>query len=444
MFTRRNGFIALILAVLVIAIAAIMILMADSEDEDAETLEQAPAAQSGTPTAITPATGATAVPSTFILAEVTEPDPREENPTLASANDYYGFAWQMFMYVNQPYIIFVGGSLTRWEAWQASTDIYLPCGARPADYNTEEPPALPEEVKPLLPEGVEYARPMLFTDKFLESTIEIDGETLVDTNGNPIRFEVRMNPSTVNTVMTNGFYNRDNQVAYFNSSRNDFQFAPESLEVKASWRQLLPSDDASRYYVNYGYYYDQQGNPVVIKVGLTGLHITSKFLPNWIWMTFEQVDNQTMTTAPLVDPIPPDVQQVNDTVHNNLPATSIWRYYNLRGVQTEFAINGQPTILANTQIETQFQESSSCITCHGLATIGASSDGRLGFFDFFASDFRAFVGGLEGQTFYATDDTEVFFNGVNAFAQQSGRVRYKQLDFVWSLKEAQSPSMCNQ
>lgn len=359
-------------------------------------------------------------------------DPRGQPIDWNDPQQVYQFGWQLFLYVSE---IQPSGS-TLWEMWMSSTDVYASCEAAPANLNL--PPSIPEDVQAAAGEEITNLRPLTFVDKFLSETVEISGITLTATNDTPIRYEVRMNPSTVDTVVSNGFYNRANQVAFFeNASAPPLQFNWDALEVKASWRQMLPGEDDSRYYIAYGWYYD--GNqPVIIKVGLTGLHITSKVLPNWVWISFEQEDNQTMTNAPLVDQIPPDLVAYNNLVHQGLGGTP-WQYYNMRGVQIEYTENNEPTILANTQIETNFQLTSSCLTCHALATIGDSLDGRLSFFNFAGgTNFEAYVGDIANLTFYATDDTPVTYNGFYGFSDATNTLRYKQLDFVWSFKEAKT------
>ena len=48
-----------------------------------------------------------------------------------------------------------------------------------------------------------------------------------------------------------------------------------------------------------------------------------------------------------------------------------WETMRLRGTQVDFVdTRGQPTILANSQLEHGFQQTSSCMTCHARATVG--------------------------------------------------------------------------
>lgn len=77
------------------------------------------------------------------------------------------------------------------------------------------------------------------------------------------------------------------------------------VEIKAAWRELTSSQQASRYYWEPAYVIEP-GSPqscrFVPMMGLVGLHIAHKAsqgsegvvqvtLPEWVWSTFEQIDN---------------------------------------------------------------------------------------------------------------------------------------------------------
>jgi hypothetical protein len=164
--------------------------------------------------------------------------------------------------------------------------------------------------------------------------------------------------------------------------------------------------------------------------------------PNWLWATFEQIDNPTATGIEPIDDIPPQTQMVNRevqtilaTYYPNLP----WQYYELRGTQIDFVdANGNPTILANTLIETDFQRSSSCITCHALATRGSLSQGRLAFFNITDEGMQGYIGNVAGQNYFDSFGEAVCYDGKTDyfFNCQTQENVYRQLDFVWSLREA--------
>lgn len=93
---------------------------------------------------------------------------------------------------------------------------------------------------------------------------------------------------------------------------------------------------------------------------------------------------------------------------------SVFANYQLDGVQLDFQ---DPTLLANSNIESAFQPQSSCMTCHATASItknGAyfnivdKSGGNIGYY-------------------------------TGAPPSLSG---YTQLDFVWSMKRASRKTNC--
>jgi hypothetical protein len=166
-------------------------------------------------------------------------------------------------------------------------------------------------------------------------------------------------------------------------------------------------------------------------------------LPQWFWTTFEQVDNQARIQAPATIPIPADVSDLNDAVHALLPADSVWRNYVMRGTQTDFtAASGAATLLSNTVIETSFQRSSSCITCHGLSTRGSATEGRLGFIQTTDSGIQGYVGAIGSRTNQYVDPfgNPVCYDGHRSVFTDckttTPAIVYKMMDFVWSLREA--------
>ena len=113
--------------------------------------------------------------------------------------------------------------------------------------------------------------------------------------------------------------------------------------------------------------------------------------------------------------------------------------------RTEFTNpDGSPALLANTLLETNFQLSSSCITCHNTASRGSASQGRLAFFQTSASGTAGYVGAMESPSnkyvdasgnpvCYDSGPSRVFTDCKAA----DPAVVYKTLDYVWLLREAQ-------
>jgi len=122
---------------------------------------------------------------------------------------------------------------------------------------------------------------------------------LIDQNGNYAVYEVRFDKTAYNFVLNGQFYLRKNlplpPTGYTNGS----------TVVKAGWRVLTAADLARkpvRYYHTEAMVYDPDLKKDVLKpIGLIGFHIMVKTpsRPQWIWATFEQVDNVSTTVAGL-------------------------------------------------------------------------------------------------------------------------------------------------
>jgi hypothetical protein len=242
-----------------------------------------------------------------------------------------------------------------------------------------------------------------------------------------VRFETRVNRKAYEfmTQKDHKYYLRCNLPA-------EMEFPDGSINVKAAWMEL-PDDAAVRqriYCTTAAVVVDwtADGKPIVEEriVGLVGLHIVHKTASrkDWIWSTFEHVDNLLaehgpgtppasfstkdppatggQANKPEPDPLkprtpypkPPDrtpveVARIPDTIHaitkdvnqsyqnhSQIKGTK-WRYYKLVG--TQWPKFGKPTKppqgnptnilppdLANVTMETYFQRIS-CLNCHAAA-----------------------------------------------------------------------------
>jgi len=120
---------------------------------------------------------------------------------------------------------------------------------------------------------------------------------LIDSNGNYVRYEMRMNQAEYETIVNNNWYIADNlppMVQFPSSTSNPNQYG--ALEIKAAWRELIPGvDERSRYYSVNAKIVDP-GSPPTCRnavMGLIGFHMAIKTAPfmEWVWATFEQEDN---------------------------------------------------------------------------------------------------------------------------------------------------------
>ena len=227
--------------------------------------------------------------------------------------------------------------------------------------------------------------------------------------------ETRMNKPAFDFIVNNNLYYAEGIEAHAAAGKK-FDFPRDAIEIKAQWRRIAATQAASYHTATVRTSTGQEQ-----LWGLTSLHITTKELPNWFWATFEHEDNAGR------EDVIPDVQPQKQP--SSLAGTK-WENYILRGTQLEFTDSiGRPTRLASSQIEEGFERTSSCITCHALATVNPSAPlpaGRINFLEFFDQNGDGSIGVPDSQRFLAPGS--------------STELQFKQLDFVWSFFRAQRRS----
>jgi hypothetical protein len=234
------------------------------------------------------------------------------------------FMWQNFIAIMWPSLAADHGSpyqpdnpgvfgkyddrlLPAWMRWKSAFDLYPQNGSEPPPWGQANGTAVCRNV------GADDRRPILdMMSEFGTLADELDeafAGPLPDQTGLFTRFEVRVNQPEYDYVRSNGYYNRDRWPApgapgiSFPTSSGA---AIGSIEVKAAWRDLAKVPDRFRKrFFNVDALAavpatckTEPGGLVVcdcrpMKAGLVGFHIahkTNKF-PQWVWSTFEQVDN---------------------------------------------------------------------------------------------------------------------------------------------------------
>jgi hypothetical protein len=327
-------------------------------------------------------------------------------------------AWNWFIALNNP---LTGGAPKAWEAYRPSSTVYLPDGRTPPPWGqTPAPP--PAVIAQAQKDGLNTNLPF----HNLDSDVQSDGLPLRDKFGQNVRYQILMNEDTFGYILSNGIYNINGQQAMAQAGKpTDFPWT--SFELKTSW--IWIGTDAKTYQQLNGKYYivnayyalaDGSGKPNgLYKVGraaLSGMHIISKPVPQWFWVTFQNVYDPQYTQATNQLPIAPAVKAANQKYQSALKgAGSIFANYQLIGTQWQFVNQaGQPLLLANSQIESAFQLASSCTTCHSTASYSTTN----GYFNIVKQQ----NGGI------------TYYTGQPPVDQLQG---YNTLDFIWSLKRAQ-------
>lgn len=200
--------------------------------------------------------------------------------------------------------------------------------------------------------------------------------------------EVTINPSEETYATTNGLLTETGQVAFLQSG-GTINFPTGAIEVKADWVA------ASSYK---GVTFDcTKPNTTIYQekidgtcYALTGIHISSKLYPNWVWATFEPQDTRTNPNRcnPKLYNACVDNWGSNPATSsgsNTKPTTSLaalfsaagaaldpsFQNYRLTGTQTVYS---QPTgsngVLGSSFVEFNADvpaQQASCITCHNYA-----------------------------------------------------------------------------
>lgn len=368
------------------------------------------------------------------------PSPANIQTTLAkilanAGNDWDKVGWEFFIALNQP--VATGSTTLVWETMRETTDVFLPNGATPNGWAV--PPKTPQSVcdKAAKIQGMDMARPFHNFD----SVFQADGLQLLDNPAalNPlasaarpptaVQLQMLMDGVTLGYILEKSLYNM-NGVSAFAQAGQPASFPANALEFKASaiWignDSKLMNNLQKTYEIINAYYeiHDTSGRPVLGPDGqptyavgwaaLTGFHISIKPVTNpaWVWITFENMSNGTYTMASLQVPIP-DAAKTYNTEYQKQLGTSALAQYQLDGSQVAFTENGKPTILANSQIESAFQHSSSCITCHGTSSYSAEK----GWYNFVQMG--------EGGITYPV-------------GQLPSMAGYTSMDYVWSIRRAQ-------
>jgi hypothetical protein len=210
-----------------------------------------------------------------------------------------------------------------WMRWKAAFDLFPQDGSAPPAWDAPNGADVCRNI-----EGAQVPD-LNMVSKFGSVADEIEEAffgVLPDQTGLFTRFEVRVNRAEYDYVVQGKYYNRANWPAA-NAPPISFPVssakAPDAgaIEIKAAWRDLskVPERFHSRFFTTETLATAVPPNCttdpgtqrtvcdcVPLKVGLVGFHVARKTenFPQWVWSTFEQVDNlgEDPTTPPDMTP----------------------------------------------------------------------------------------------------------------------------------------------
>lgn len=375
------------------------------------------------------------------------------------------FSWQTFIAMSWPantgtcgpdtsngMSVLSGKGPLVWETYLSSDQVFVTAPATPDPWCANLTASvhfknLPKKVQDLARKtGVYRVIHRISKSSSPHSLNQAVGGPLVDQNGRFVRYEVRMNADEYNYITTNSLWDTIGQDKFAKSNTVSLPAGPSkygpagAMEIKAAWKVLGAGDDTTKFYkIRAIVYNDDSGDPSPgenpVTLGLVGLHIARKTATqrNWVWSTFEHVDNLTKSfynpacdTCPVNQPLqgpnyielnpdgtphnrPTQVTRINavtdpfvDSVNiqfQTLLRGSVWANYKLVSTQWLLFENMFPSYLANSVQETYVQGpnppyyggfplredeqyytnklynpfakgiSSSCMGCHYVATL---------------------------------------------------------------------------
>lgn len=239
-----------------------------------------------------------------------EYSPEDADRVIVAQRDFDILSWQAFLALNWPQKSYgvpeaaintaVGNPL--WSYWVPAERIFLPNGAKPSY------PWDPDKGQKDRAAGQHAARMFNAAWRSRSSASEnfqaFKGP-LVDQNGKWARYEALVNPEEFDYIFRNTLYSLDGQIAFSERdiSSNEVDMPVNTgtqkhgaIEIKLAWKEMGANDDPSRFYTSkVRVQIAAAGTPQyrIINAGLVGMHIAMHTVssPEWIWSTFEQIDN---------------------------------------------------------------------------------------------------------------------------------------------------------
>jgi hypothetical protein len=318
-----------------------------------------------------------------------------------------------------------------WGTWKAVFELLQPNEVEPSEWDSCEAVTPASDGEKLVGGGktkilcsLSKMDPMF--EDFNQADDGIIRGPLIDQNREYVRYEIRLNKDLYCYIREKEFYKH----SVLTDLDNHLEFPVGSIEVKAAWR-VLPENLRDRYYCVTATLVDppladQTERQITTRLmGLVGLHIVHKTptRPDWIWCTFEHVDNvpdnptnpgdtaysffdrngelhprggfgyepaSVRRCQPLIDSSKRDpvqvirlesirdsTQQANHYWQNHPQVRdTVWKHYRLVATQwkNKNGIVSPTNGIANVTMETYVQDTS-CITCHN-----SPSSAKLVFF----------------------------------------------------------------
>ncbi|MBV7535546.1 hypothetical protein KW842_07195 [Duganella sp. sic0402] len=220
--------------------------------------------------------------------------------------------WQNFFYLNWPALAGQAGvpnakavfglpGDTVWQTFASPDQVFLANGKQPSPWgkwtvDADLPQAIAGEVRAGKLRVLRQVVKLGGDKAKLHDILQVDELVLYDQQTNPVYYEVMLNKTLYDYIVSNRLYEAAAQASY--AAKKAIAPPEGSFELKAAWKVLTDREVASkRFFTARAYVIPPGGGGSVQTVGLVGLHIFAgggsgtQGNSAGLWGTFAQVDN---------------------------------------------------------------------------------------------------------------------------------------------------------
>lgn len=211
-----------------------------------------------------------------------------------------------------------------WEHWKQNSAIFLPNGEKPSPWADRT-----------ASESLDRFKAGWRMDTTVDQGKQAFSGPLIDQNGKWVHYISLVNREEFNYIVNNKLYNQECQAVFLRNHQISFPENDDAnygaIEIKLAWKELAPAEERSgrflvrklpvveyrpalskseaRAHESGRTTDDISSSPSKVHtVGLIGMHIAmrTRSSPQWVWATFEQVDNTRLDarTAEQDHPLP--------------------------------------------------------------------------------------------------------------------------------------------
>lgn len=210
------------------------------------------------------------------------------------------FAWRAFLALNWPADVagqadakktLADPGVRVWDFWAEPRHLFLDNGGQPLPWPATHAAAS---------SPMDRTKAAWTTTPRADQNLQAFSGPLVDQNGKWVRYQVKINHTEYDYIVANKLYNLDGQIEFSKTGVVSFPIGSATrsqrgaIELKMAWRELGPKDIPGRYYTVDGEVKNNDTGQIEKRtLGLIGMHIAmrTETSPQWIWATFEHVDN---------------------------------------------------------------------------------------------------------------------------------------------------------